>query len=368
MKLFNHSIPSHFPAGHSGPPDPRNIVSYEVVLKSKKQIAEGTIAFTFEKPKDFRFRAGQHIRMTLINPSETDSEGDSRFFSLASTPQDKDLAVAMRMRDTAFKRILKNLPIGERVKIQMRLDNPHGSFTLHEDSSKPAVFIIGGIGIVPVYSMIKDVIERKLPHKMFLFYSNRRPEDAPFLNELQNLAKQNPNLTLVTTMTEAEKSAKSWKGETGKIDLSLIKKYVKDLKSPIYYISGLSDMVSAMKAMVIEAGVNEDNIHAEEFTGFNLNELHGTMGHGATHNPSTSYIIFAIIGLVIVAVIVTHIFAATSVFKSGIEASLFNNPVFYLMLVLMLIIVPFKLKHLLRSSKVPLLSFHRKMRRYHESR
>jgi ferredoxin-NADP reductase len=53
---------------------------FEVALKNKKQIAEGTYAFSFEKPKGFHFRAGQHVRMTLINPPETDSEGNSRFF------------------------------------------------------------------------------------------------------------------------------------------------------------------------------------------------------------------------------------------------------------------------------------------------
>ncbi len=361
MNPFKHDMHSHFSSGHSGPPDPKNITTYEIILKGKRQIAEDTYSFIFEKPKEFKFRAGQHVRMTLINPPETDKEGDSRFFSMASTPAEKDLVIAMRMRDTAFKRVIKNLKIGEKVKIQMRLDNPHGSFTLHEDASKPAVFIIGGIGIVPAFSMIKDAIERKLHHKMFLFYSNRRPEDAPFLEELQNIAKQNSNFKLIATMTDAKKSAMSWKGETGKINLSLIRKYVKDLETPVYYISGLSDMVSAMKTMVTNAGVNEDNIYAEEFTGFNLNEIHGTMMmHGTTHNPSTSHIMFALIGLIVVVVIVGHIFAATSILKSGINSSFFNNPLFYLMVILMLFIVPFKFKHLL--------SFHRKMRRYHESR
>ena len=78
---------------------------FEVALKGKKQIAEGTMAFVFEKPNGFQFRAGQHIRMTLIDPSETDNEDNSRLFSLASTPQDADLVIAMRMRDTAFKRV-----------------------------------------------------------------------------------------------------------------------------------------------------------------------------------------------------------------------------------------------------------------------
>lgn len=333
--------------GRSGAPNPKNIVAYDIALKGKKQIAEGTYAFVFEKPKEFQFRAGQHVRMILISPPETDNEGDSRFFSLASTPQEKDLVFAMRMRDTAFKRVLGKMQTGEKVKIQMRLDNPHGSFTFHQDATKPAVFIIGGIGIVPAFSMIKDAIERKLSHRMLLFYSNRRPEDAPFLDDLQKLAKQNPNFTLIATMTEAEKSAKPWQGETGEIDISMLKKYVGNLESPIYYISGLSDMVSAMKTTVTDAGVNENNIRAEEFTGFNLNKMHGTMEQSASHNPSKSHAILIAIGLIILAVVIGHILVGTSLLKSGFDASILTNPIFYLMIALMIVIVPFKLKHLL---------------------
>ena len=248
--------------------------AFEVALKDKKQIAKGTYSFVFEKPKEFHFRAGQHVRMTLLNPPETDAEGNSRFFSLASSPKDSDLLIAMRMRDTAFKRVLGNMKIGDKVLIEILLKNPHGAFTLHDDPSKPAVFLTGGIGIVPAFSMIKDAIERKLPHTIFLFYSNRRPEDAPFLDELQNLAKQNPSFKYIPTMTQNQKSAKSWPGETGIISHSMITKYVGDLQTSIYYIAGLPRMVSSMKTLLIDSGVNEDNIRAEEFTGFNLNEIH----------------------------------------------------------------------------------------------
>src|SRR3989344_4099611 len=77
--------------------------SFEVDLKSKNQIAKGTYEFVFEKPKGFHFNAGQHLRMTLLNPSETDKKGNSRFLTLANTPQDNDLVVAMRMTYSAFK-------------------------------------------------------------------------------------------------------------------------------------------------------------------------------------------------------------------------------------------------------------------------
>lgn len=253
--------------------------AYEVALKDKKQIAEGTIAFVFEKPNGFHFNAGQHIRMTLINPPETDSESNSRFFSLANSPQEKDLLIAMRMRDTAFKRVLGRMQIGDKVLIEILLEGPQGSFALHDDASKSVVFLIGGTGIVPAFSMMKDAIKRKLPHTIFLFYSNRRPEDAPFLDELENLAKQNPSFKLIATMTQNQKSAKSWRGESGYIDHSMLKKYLDDLESPIYYIAGLPEMVRAMKTLLEDLMVNEDSIRAEEFSGFNLNETHRVGNH-----------------------------------------------------------------------------------------
>ncbi len=244
--------------------------AFEVALKDKKQIAEGTYAFIFQKPKGFHFRAGQHVRMTLMNPAETDSEGNSRFFSLANSPQETDLVIAVRIRQTAFKRVLERMQIGDKVLIEMLLVVPQGSFALHDDPSRPAVFLIGGIGIVPAYSMIKDAIDKGLSHKIFLFYSNRRPEDAPFLDELEHLAKQNPSFKFIATMTEAEKSATSWRGESGYISHSMIQKYLGDIESPVYYIAGLPEMVSAMRILLLDSGVNEEDMRAEEFSGFTM--------------------------------------------------------------------------------------------------
>src|SRR6266566_8388135 len=279
----------------------RKRVAYEVALKEKKQLAEGTIAFVFEKPNGFHFQAGQHIRMTLLNPPETDSEGNRRFFSLANSPQEQDLVIALRMRDTAFKRVLERMPIGDKVRIEILLKSPHGSFTLHDDPSPPAVFLIGGIGIVPAFSMIKDATERKLPHEIILFYSNRRPEDAPFLDELEHVAKQNPSFKLMATLTKPDKSAKTWRGETGYIDHSMLERYVDDLKSPIYYLAGLPEMVSAMKTMLTDSGVSEENIRAEEFSGFIMH-----LNNADTNPKRKSHLLLVAIALVIIVAVILH--------------------------------------------------------------
>lgn len=341
MFQSNHNMHGTFLLNHVRPLSMKR-VAYEVALKEKKQLAEGTIAFVFEKPNGFHFKAGQHIRMTLMNPPETDSEGNSRFFSLANAPQEKDLVIAMRMRDTAFKRVLGRMQIGDKVRIEILLKSPHRSFTLHDDPSKPAVFLIGGIGIVAAFSMIKDATERKLPHKMFLFYSNRRPEDAPFLDELEHVAKHNPSFTLMATMTKPEKSATSWRGETGSINHSMLKKYVDDLQSPMYYLAGLPEMVSAMKTMLTDSGVSEENIRAEEFTGFNLNEIHTVNNH-----VWNRHVLLIAIVLVIIVVVILHVGAAISLFKSGLGESFLTNPIFYFMIGLMLVVAPFKFKHFL---------------------
>ena len=222
------------------------------------------MAFHFEKPEGFAYTAGQFGDFTLINPGETDSEGNIRSFSLASAPYQDELMVATRMRDTAFKRVLSAMEPGA----EITLDAPSGSLTLHNNSSIPAVFLTGGIGITPVRSILLQAVHDKAPHRIVAFYSNRTPEDAAFLNELMELGKKDPNYTFVGTMTDMEKSCREWNGETGFITTQMLVKYIGDLTRPIYYIAGPPAMVKAMRKTLSESGADVDNIRTEEFSGY----------------------------------------------------------------------------------------------------
>src|SRR5574340_1169234 len=164
-----------------------------VKLKNRFEVAERTMAFQLEKPAGWTFKAGQAIDLTLLNPPETDAEGNTRGFSLASAPHEPDLMVATRLRDTAFKRVFQKLPLGAHIKI----DGPFGNLTLHNNAARPAVILAGGIGITPFRSMAVRAAQEKLTHRILLFYSNRRPEDAAFLDELDSLQRQNPNYQFI---------------------------------------------------------------------------------------------------------------------------------------------------------------------------
>ena len=237
---------------------------YKTRLQRREEIADGTMAFHLEKPGGFVFKAGQFGDYTLINPVETDAEGNTRGFSLASAPYEDNLMFATRMRDTAFKRVLKTMEIGTEVS----LDAPYGSFNLHNNPTVPAVFLTGGIGVTPVRSIVLQAAHDNLPHKIFLFDSNRRPEDAAFLDELMKAQEKNPNYTFVGTMTEMETSDTKWDGETGYITKAMLEKHIGDLTLPIYYLAGPASMVAAMRKTLNEAGVDDDNMRTEEFSGY----------------------------------------------------------------------------------------------------
>jgi ferredoxin-NADP reductase len=240
------------------------LLGYRPKLLNRVEVAEGTMAFHFEKPPGFDFTPGQSIDLTLLDPPENDSEGNIRTFSIASAPFDDYLMFATRMRDTAFKRSLKRVPLGTPVK----MEPPMGSFTLHKNSAKPAVFLAGGIGITPFFSIVQQADHDRLPHNLYVFHSNRRPEDAPFLDVLEKLEKTNPHFRFVATMTDMPHSKKKWDRETGFIDKAMLSRYLSDLRGPIYYIAGPPAMVAGMRNMLVASSVDEDDIRTEEFAGY----------------------------------------------------------------------------------------------------
>jgi ferredoxin-NADP reductase len=233
-------------------------------LRTREKVAHGTMAFRFDKPPGWVFKAGQFLDLTLVDPPETDAEGNVRSFSIASGPHEDTLMIATRMRDTAFKRVLKAMPIGTAVKIE----GPSGHLTLRHDPARSAVFLAGGIGITPFRSILLQAAREKLPHRLFLFYSNHGPEDAPFLDELKDLEQQNPRYTMIASMSDMAMSSRPWSGETGLIDRVMLSKHLKDAVSPIYYVAGPPKLVTAMKAMLKAQSVADADIRAEEFSGY----------------------------------------------------------------------------------------------------
>lgn len=234
-------------------------------LVKREEVAKETMAFWLNtKGTGFSFKAGQHAGFRLINPPFTDDEGNNRIFSFASSPHQKDFVmIATRMRNTAFKNSLKEIPLGTKIEVSEAV----GFFTLPPTTSSPIAFLAGGIGITPFRSMVEFAAYKKLPQEIYLFYSNRTRALAAFLSDFEEWAGENPNFKFVPTITQDEGTS-DWKYEKGRINKNMLLKSIPNLAEPIYYIAGPDSFVVGTYEMLVGAGVSGERIKTEEFTGY----------------------------------------------------------------------------------------------------
>jgi len=232
-------------------------------VKEKREIAKGTLLVTFDLlGREVDFEAGQYFWVTLLDPPYEDEKGSRRHISVVTSPNERDvLGLCTRLRETAFKRSLAELPIGTEVDVE----EPKGSFLLPEDTDQPYVFIAGGIGITVFRCMLRYVAEEQLAHSITLVYSNRDRESTAFLAELVELERDIPNLRLVLTMTEDP----DWDGESRRIDAKLLRDHLgEDLQSLTYLLAGPPAMVDGVVSTLEAAGVPEERIRPDRFSGY----------------------------------------------------------------------------------------------------
>lgn len=232
-------------------------------IKEKHEIAKGTLLVVFDLlGQEVDFTPGQYFWVTLIDPPYDDEKGPRRHITVVTSPNERGvLGLATRVRDSAFKRSLVELPVGAEVDVE----EPKGDFLLPDDTEQPYVFIAGGIGITVFWSMLRYIAEENLPHRVTLVYSNRDQESAAFLDELLELERASPNLRLVLTMTDDSK----WDAETRRIGADLLHDHLgEDLGSFTYLVAGPPPMVEATVETLRGAGVPEEQVRPERFSGY----------------------------------------------------------------------------------------------------
>jgi ferredoxin-NADP reductase len=232
-------------------------------IKEKREVATETLLVVFDLlGQGVDFRPGQYFFVNLIDPPYDDEKGPRRHFSVVTSPNQRGvLGFCTRLRDSAFKRSLRELPVGAEVDVE----EPKGNFLLPEDTAQPYVFIAGGIGITVFRSMLNYIAEEHLPHRVTLFFSSRDQNSAPFLGELTQLEQANANLRLVLTITDDP----SWQGESRRVNAELLRDQLQDeLDSYSYLVAGPPAMVEGTVAVLQAAGVAKERVKADRFSGY----------------------------------------------------------------------------------------------------
>src|ERR671919_397888 len=260
----------------------RSLPQIELTLLEKDKI-EGTDVTSFKFSKQ-NVQGGGEDKITPLNYTAgqfaffdiggvyNDPKGPIRHFTISSSPTENFIMFSTRIRESPYKKRLSTLEEGSRVKVR----GPEGQFILHEDYSKPAVFLSGGIGVTPFRSMIKYATDKQLPLKIVMFDSNRNRENILFKEEFDDWANINKNLKIIYTISNDEKqqsssTANDWKGEYGRIDKAMILKYLDTniLNNSIFYICGPPGMLKAMQSLLQDdLEIPKERIKVEEFTGY----------------------------------------------------------------------------------------------------
>jgi ferredoxin-NADP reductase len=232
-------------------------------IKEKQEVARGTLLVTFDLlGEEMDFKPGQYFHVTLPSLGYEDDKGLRRHITLVTSPNEKGvLGFATRMRDSAFKRTLHELPVGSEVEVEA----PKGTFGLPEDPSRPLVFVAGGIGITVFRSMLRYISEEQLPYRVTLIYSNRDRESTAFLDEMRELEQALPDFRLVLTMTQDA----SWEEETRKVDAEFVQDYLgDDLNQFTFMVAGPPAMAEGVQGALVEAGVRDENVIVERYSGY----------------------------------------------------------------------------------------------------
>ena len=232
-------------------------------IKEKREVAKGTLMVVFDLlGEEVEFTAGQYFWVTLLDPPYDDDKGTRRHITAVTSPNDRDvLGLATRIRDSAFKRSLAELPVGAEVDVEQ----PKGDFILPDDTAQPYAFIAGGIGITVFRSMLRYIAEEKLPHRVTLVSSNRDRGSTAFFEEILDLERELPNLHVVFTMTDDS----GWDGETRRIDAAMLRDHLgPDLGAFTHLIAGPPKMVEAMEEILSGEGVPESQVRPERFSGY----------------------------------------------------------------------------------------------------
>lgn len=227
-------------------------------LKLVKKVVEAkdTKSFIFDKPVDFKFEAGQYLYLTLDKLNYPDERGNTRHFTISSSPTENFIQITTRIRqESGYKKTLDELPIGSLIEAR----GPMGSFVFNHSlyANRYSLFLTGGIGITPFRSMIKYNIDQKLNTPIYLIYSNS-DSDFVFKKELDLWQKENSLLKIEYLNTS----------KFGRIDFQKLNHFIANHPISYFWLVGPNMFVDAMEAILEQLNIPSDKILTEKFTGY----------------------------------------------------------------------------------------------------
>jgi ferredoxin-NADP reductase len=233
----------------------------KATVAETREIAKGTLLVLFAVDGYPDYRPGNYFWVELPDRGHQDEKGLRRHISLVTSPTEEGVVgLATRLRDSAFKRTLAELRVGDEVEVE----EPKGSFVLPEDTDPDYVFVAGGIGITVFRSMLRYIADTGAPYRVTLVYSNRDRASTAFLDELEEVAGRIEGMRMALTMTDDPE----WEADTRRLTAEVLDELVGGLEGKTLLIAGPPAMVEDVSGSLLAAGVPEERVIASKFSGY----------------------------------------------------------------------------------------------------
>jgi len=249
-----------------------NIFSYIVspkkkltlFLKNIQKISTDSYDFIFTPDQQMPYQPGQYMEWTLGH-RRSDSRGIRRYFTLASSPTERELRLGVKFyeKGSSFKKKLLNMKKGESIVAS----GLAGDFILPKDKKKKLVFVAGGIGITPFRSQIQYLIDKQEARSVTLLYSNKTASDVAY-KEVFDRAAQVFGLKTVYALTNSDANLSILPNSVRKIDAKTIIEQIPDYKERTFYLSGPRSMVTNFEDILQTLGLKKNQIKTDFFPGF----------------------------------------------------------------------------------------------------
>lgn len=222
-------------------------------LESVERLNSTTSTFWFKPSQSVDYTAGQFIEIFLTH--DPDERGTHRWFTLSSSPSEPLIAITTRNvpSQSSFKRALFSLRQGETVQVSQAM----GDFVLPMQKSIPIIFLVRGIGITPVRSMLKFLKDSGESRDITVIYSAKHAEDMLFSELINSVAADSINLE-ISSHTEVN------------LPVQEVLNRIKIAPNARIYISGPEQFSEIAYERLINQGVKASSIVADYFHGYTV--------------------------------------------------------------------------------------------------
>ena len=235
-----------------------------VIITSIREETNGVKTFTLacDDGSAIPYKAGQFITLVFAHHGRE----ERRSFSISSSPElNEPLSFTVKRIDNgAYSRLLiDRAGTGD----TLYTAGAAGLFILPEntDNYEQVFFFAAGIGITPVFSLIKTLLQTQPGKQVILIYSNRAKEEVVFYNELNALAEAFPDNFKIEFLYSTSFDLARARLSKGLLSI-LLEEYRKCAKDRIlFYICGPFTYMRMVILGLEEQGINEEQIRKENF-------------------------------------------------------------------------------------------------------